>query len=69
MSETQATCLAGLAALADKLALELVFAEAGKNNHPLPADSFPNKMEGICALPKAACPNNPATAASLQLNG
>jgi two-component system chemotaxis sensor kinase CheA len=51
MTETQA--MTALSALADKLAMELVFAEAGSDNGLLPVNSFLTQMEETPSLPAA----------------
>jgi two-component system, chemotaxis family, sensor kinase CheA len=50
----QAQAMTQLSALADKLAMELVFAEAGSDNGLLPIYSFINEMAEIPDLPGAA---------------
>jgi two-component system, chemotaxis family, sensor kinase CheA len=51
MSQSQATNLGALSALADKIALELVFAEAGSDNGLLPINSFIAEMEQTADVP------------------
>jgi two-component system chemotaxis sensor kinase CheA len=51
LNEAQAKSLATLSALADKLAMELVFAEAGSDNGLLPINSFFAEMEGAPDVP------------------
>jgi two-component system chemotaxis sensor kinase CheA len=47
MNDAQATALAGLSALIDKIALELVFAQPASDNGLLPINSFITEMEEL----------------------
>lgn len=56
MSEAQAKAISELSALADKIALELVFAGPGSDNGLLPINCFIASMEDLCAPDEIPAP-------------